>query len=162
MFSKYHQWTILHFALFLHPFLPEKVGGYEVQKLLMGKYYVAINIEVINTLTQAWRKWLFWKINWDQHLLNEVENKNIRMYISTFASINFVLQDVHKAVLCLFYKKSFLQLHILWASPWSSLCRPKNAIMEDVRNVIENKYSTLCLIYINWHESTIGILLDMC
>lgn len=43
-------------------------------------------IKIIRKLTQAWRKHLFWKIKEaGQHLLSELENKNIKRSACTFA-----------------------------------------------------------------------------
>lgn len=88
------------------------------------------------------------KNKWDQNLLNELENKNIKMCVSTFA-LMFRLPTVHKAVCIYFFKDSFLHFSNLCASTCSSLCGP-NVVMRNVGNTEEGKYDKICLIHINW------------
>lgn len=65
----------------------------------MDKYYVNINGKIINQYRHE-ENISSEKIKWDQHLLNELENKNIKMYASTFASINVWFYK-----LCIFIKQ---------------------------------------------------------
>lgn len=84
-----------------------------------------------------------------QHLLNELENKNIKMNI-TFASMFSFTSCVLSSLYLFFLKEAFLHFSILCSSTWSFLC----VLMQlwEIQEMSEKVSIIRCLISLNYRN----------